>query len=123
MRQPLLARASRARLSVLALTLATAAPLAAQTPVAHAQRAPSVMYQPATAGARPAAAPVVVNHQAAAKDAARMERHVGAGKDAALMVVGAAGIITGALIGGGAGTAVAIGGAAVGLYGLYNFVK
>ena len=51
------------------------------------------------------------------------ERHVGAGKNAALMVVGAAGIITGAIVGGGTGAAIAVGGAALGLYGLYNFVK
>lgn len=49
--------------------------------------------------------------------------NVGVGPNIALMVVGAAGIVAGALIGGGAGTAVAVGGAAVGLYGLYRLLR
>jgi hypothetical protein len=40
-----------------------------------------------------------------------------------LMIVGGAGIITGALIGGDAGTVIIIGGAGVGLYGLYLFLQ
>ncbi|MCE2900679.1 MAG: hypothetical protein ACK6DP_07890 [Gemmatimonas sp.] len=41
----------------------------------------------------------------------------------ALMIVGAAALITGAVIGGDAGTIVMLGGAGIGLYGLYQFVK
>jgi hypothetical protein len=40
-----------------------------------------------------------------------------------LMIVGGAGIITGAIIGGDAGTVIIIGGAGVGLYGLYLFLQ
>lgn len=54
---------------------------------------------------------------------AATDRHVGAGQNVALMVVGGAALITGLIIGGDGGTLVAIGGAVVGLYGLYNFVK
>jgi hypothetical protein len=80
------------------------------------------MYETAQVAARPAAPAPASQHQSAA-EAVRMERHVGAGKNAALMVVGAAGIVTGALVGGGGGTAIAVAGAVVGLYGLYRFVK
>jgi len=54
---------------------------------------------------------------------AMMDQHMGEGQNIALMVVGGAALITGLLIGGGAGAAVAIGGAAIGLLGLYGYVK
>ena len=52
-----------------------------------------------------------------------VDPHAGAGQDVALMVVGGAGLITGLVIGGNGGAAIAIGGAVVGLYGLYEYVK
>lgn len=45
------------------------------------------------------------------------------GEGVALMAVGGAGLVAGLLIGNSAGTAVAIGGLAVGLYGLYQYVR
>jgi hypothetical protein len=39
------------------------------------------------------------------------------------MVVGGAALIIGAVIGGTAGVLIAVAGAAIGLYGLYNFVQ
>ena len=45
------------------------------------------------------------------------------GQPVALMVVGGAALLTGLIIGGGAGTAIAVGGAVVGLYGLYEFLQ
>jgi hypothetical protein len=45
------------------------------------------------------------------------------GEGVALMAVGGAGLIAGLLIGDSAGTAVAIGGLAVGLVGLYEYVR
>lgn len=45
------------------------------------------------------------------------------GQGAALMVVGGAALVAGLLIGGDAGSAVAIGGLAVGLVGLYQYVR
>jgi len=49
--------------------------------------------------------------------------HAHVGTDAALMIVGGAGFIAGLIIGGGAGTAIAIAGAAIGLYGLYLYLQ
>ena len=46
-----------------------------------------------------------------------------AGRPVALMVVGGAALVLGAIIGGSGGTAVAVGGAVVGLVGLYQFIR
>jgi hypothetical protein len=54
------------------------------------------------------AAPIVARHQ---------------GQDVALMAVGVGAMIAGALIGGNAGTIVLIGGAAIGLFGLYHYLE
>jgi hypothetical protein len=51
------------------------------------------------------------------------DHHLGAGQNIALMAVGAAGLITGLIIGKGAGTVIAVGGAVVGLYGLYQYLQ
>jgi hypothetical protein len=40
-----------------------------------------------------------------------------------MMVVGGAALVIGAIIGGPAGVLVAVGGAVIGLYGLYTFVQ
>ena len=45
------------------------------------------------------------------------------GTSKAQMVVGGAAIVVGVLIGGNGGSAIAIGGAVVGLYGLWNYLK
>jgi hypothetical protein len=50
-------------------------------------------------------------------------QHLGEGQNVALMVVGGAALITGLVIGGDGGTLVAIGGAVIGLLGLFNYVK
>jgi hypothetical protein len=55
--------------------------------------------------------------------ALQQERNVGAGRNVALMVVGGAALITGLIIGDDAGALLAVGGAVVGLYGLYQFVR
>jgi hypothetical protein len=66
-----------------------------------------------------------VEQQRTARDAAQLAAHHGSGfgTDGALMIVGGAAFIAGLIIGGGAGTAVAIAGAAVGLYGLYLYLQ
>lgn len=58
-----------------------------------------------------------------ANAAAAADPHLGAGQNIALMVVGGAALIIGAAIGETAGVLLAIGGAIVFLYGLYNFVQ
>jgi hypothetical protein len=49
--------------------------------------------------------------------------HGGFGTDGVLMIVGGAGFIAGLIIGGGAGTAIAIAGAVMALYGLYLYLR
>jgi hypothetical protein len=81
------------------------------------------------AGPSLAAATVGVRSHTAREDltaqqsAQRAAHHGGLGTDGALMIVGGAAFIAGLIIGGGAGTAIAIAGAAVGLYGLYLYLQ
>jgi hypothetical protein len=49
--------------------------------------------------------------------------HANLGQARALMVVGVAGLIAGAIIGGSPGTIVMVGGAVVGLFGLYDYLQ
>lgn len=54
---------------------------------------------------------------------ASRDAHMGAGQNVALMVVGGAALIIGAVIGETAGILLAVAGAAIGLYGLYHFIQ
>lgn len=49
--------------------------------------------------------------------------NVGVGSNLALMGVGAAGVVIGLLVGGDGGAAIAIGGGALGLVGLYRYLR
>ncbi len=110
--------AAPARAQEAALTpVSTAAPLAQSTPAA-----------PAAADAAPAgptmdAAAVGVRHSAPATNDATTQRRGGYGQPMALMIVGGAAVLVGLIIGGGAGTAIAIGGAVAGLVGLYQYLQ
>jgi hypothetical protein len=95
-------------------TVAAVAPASAAAASPVASRA---MVHPDVAGVQTrtdANAPLVVSSAAAGL-------HQGEG--VALMAVGGAGLIAGLLIGTDAGTAVAIGGLAIGLVGLYEYVR
>ena len=95
---------------------AAAAPGATMTPnVAAPSAGPTTAAS--TVGIR---APVA---QRSNSNAAAADAHLGAGQNVALMVVGGAALIIGAAIGETAGVLLAIGGAIVFLYGLYNFVQ
>lgn len=77
--------------------------------------------QTAPVGPTMDAASVAVRH-APTTDAAPARRG-GYGQPVALMVVGGAAVLVGLIIGGGAGTAIAIGGAVAGLVGLYQYLQ
>ena len=103
---------------VLVLALTLSRPAAAQAPAPAAavtSPVPPVSYAPTLAATRLGfsdddQAPLAVNAAAA-----RMGRREGR----ALALVGGAAVIAGILIGDDAGTVIAIGGAGIGLYGLY----
>lgn len=65
-------------------------------------------------------APVEVNAEAADPAAMAQAR---VGQSMALMIVGGAALVTGLVIGGDAGTILALGGAVVGLIGLYHYLR
>ncbi|HEX7978989.1 MAG TPA: hypothetical protein VF461_10330 [Gemmatimonadaceae bacterium] len=56
-------------------------------------------------------------------NAAAAPRRAGYGQPVALMVVGGAAVLTGLIIGGDAGTVIAVGGAVAGLVGLYQYLQ
>jgi hypothetical protein len=107
------ARAQRSTLASDSLAPSAPQPAAAQ-PVAQSGQTTSV-------GPTMDAASVAVRHVPAA-DAAPARRG-GYGQPVALMVVGGAAVLVGLIIGGGAGTAIAIGGAVAGLVGLYQYLQ
>ncbi|MEO6865952.1 MAG: hypothetical protein ABI229_10905 [Gemmatimonadaceae bacterium] len=104
-----------------ALSPESPAPVVAAAPATAPTAAPaasSTMIRSDVAGIRTnsdANAPLVVSTAAAGG--------LNQGEGVALMAVGGAGLVAGLLIGGNAGSAVAIGGLAVGLIGLYEFVR
>lgn len=123
------------RFTPLALALAlaaTAAPMQAQGPASAGlfltlpTNAPSVQVtREATVG------PVL---QSAAVGFHSLDRHVALdpapdldgtthSQSRAMMIVGGAGLIVGALIGGTPGTIVMVGGGVLGLFGLYNYLQ
>jgi hypothetical protein len=105
-------------LGLLLLPLLVARPAAAQAPAAPLGPAalPAASFAPTLTAVRfgltaeADARPADLN-----ASAARMSRREGR----ILALVGGAAVITGILIGGDAGTVIAIGGAGIGLYGLY----
>jgi hypothetical protein len=110
-----------------------AAPALAQTatPAADSAAAPAATIAAPTpapeigptrdalvAGVRPAQT-AAAGTEAAAASVARTTRN----QAQALMIVGAAALVVGLVIGDDAGTLFALGGAAVGLYGLYQYLR
>jgi hypothetical protein len=67
------------------------------------------------------AAAVGVRHLAVTTTAAAPRG--GYGQPVALMVVGGAAVLVGLIIGGSAGTVIAVGGAVAGLFGLYQYLQ
>ena len=51
------------------------------------------------------------------------QTHAGLGQSKAMMIVGGAAFITGAIVGGKPGTIIMVGGAVVGLFGLYEYLQ
>ncbi len=86
--------------------------------VVIASPAPAPMVRSDVAGIQPTA-----DHAAPLAVSAAATNGLHQGQGVALLAVGGAGLIAGLLIGGTAGTAVAIGGLAVGLVGLYQFIQ
>ena len=109
-------------IAMVALGMASPAAIA----IAQAPAASSASKAPARSTTGPTVAASVAGIKASSTAAAKpmaAERNLGAGRNVALMVVGGAALIIGAVIGGTAGVLIAVGGAAVGLYGLYHFVQ
>jgi len=112
--------------------------LCVSTPSARAQQALAPRTPPADV-ATPVRSAVPAPNVGPTMDAARVavsqptsrelkissaaQRRAGLGQPIALMVVGGAALLTGLIIGDDAGTVIAVGGALVGLYGLYEYLQ
>ena len=107
-------------------SLAVARPAAAQS--ASLAPSPTTPAAAATPVAEPAAGPTLAAASVAVRHAespvtTAPARRGGYGQPVALMVVGGAALLTGLIIGDSAGTAIAVGGAVVGLVGLYQYLQ
>lgn len=95
-------------------------------PIPSFQSAPSARVQPATGptiesasvGIRP-----TVALDAAASTQRRSSNRSGLNGNVVLMIVGGAAMVAGGIIGGDTGTIFMVGGAVIGLWGLYNFLQ
>jgi hypothetical protein len=109
------------------LTLAMLTALALVPARAHAQEAQDAQdaqVGPTVAAAESGIRLHVVTEDVSAQQAAdRAARGAGLGTGGALMIIGGAAFLTGLIIGGGAGTALAVGGVLVAAYGLYVYLK
>ena len=94
------------------LLVSVAAPVSAQS-----------LTDPAPAGPTVQAARAGITAPPASTASAAQQLETPSRESAALMIVGGAALLAGLLIGGGAGTALALGGALVGLYGLWMYVR
>jgi hypothetical protein len=92
---------------------------------AFAPRADSTVTETPAPGPTADAARVAVSQRTTheLKLSAAAQRRAGLGQPIALMVVGGAALLTGLIIGDDAGTVIAVSGALVGLYGLYEYLQ
>ncbi|MDQ3949800.1 MAG: hypothetical protein M3282_05595 [Gemmatimonadota bacterium] len=128
----MIARIRRFALAAFAATTAAvaASPLGAQQPSqVPASDGPAARHQ-AVAPAGPTldraavgVRPLTQETDSLTADPFAQQRRAGLGRPAALMVVGFGAMIVGLIIGDDVGTLVAIAGAAIGLYGLYHYLK
>jgi hypothetical protein len=109
-------------LIVAVIAAAMLRPAAAPAQLDQTSRTPVGPRVDATAlSPRPVSSPALLSTTTSSLNAARAARPLR--RSEILMIVGGAMILTGALIGDDAGTVIMIGGAGVGLYGLYLFLQ
>jgi hypothetical protein len=124
----MIVRIPRLSLAALSTVIAVgiAAPLQAQhvsppsnAPAESARSQPGPTIERAAVGARP------ISQSDASLDAeqAAMQQRLGLGQARALMIVGFAAVVIGLLMDNDPGTLIAVGGAVVGLYGLYHYLR
>jgi hypothetical protein len=119
-------RSRAALLSVPAFILVLRAPVTgaqALTEQPITPRSASNVAQVEHVGPTQSALSVAVRASVPATAAAAPRNSAGLGQNEALMIVGGAAILVGAIVGGDAGNFFMIGGAVVGLYGLYKYLQ
>jgi hypothetical protein len=112
-----------ARLGMLVLAVAVSVVTPART---DAQQAPSASHSVSKAGPRLELTATAMHRPVVADSAvadALFAKRQNMGKPVALMIVGGAAFLAGAIIGGDAGTIFMIGGAVTGLIGLFQYLQ
>lgn len=115
---------ARRHFAIVAFLLAAAAPLSAQSVAPAPAPAPQPMSLAPAAGPTYSAMTVAAQTERAdtrVLSAAARDGNVGQAK--AMMIVGAAAFLAGAVIGDTPGTIIMVGGAVVGLVGLYDYLQ
>lgn len=112
--------ASFATRAILLAAAVAASPLASSVAQAQSTQGSGPTVSAATIGARRSVAPEVLDSRGATAALQQRRSH---GQATALMIVGGAAVVTGALVGGDAGTLLIVGGAVAGLYGLYLYLR
>jgi hypothetical protein len=103
--------------------LAAVAVMSSSTVASAQSAAPKAVQQSVGPTVSASTAGIHAPKVARSLNARAADAHMGAGRNVALMVVGGAALIVGAIIGDTAGLLIAVAGAAIGLYGLYNFIQ
>jgi hypothetical protein len=93
-----------------------------QTPIVQDAPTPATLDMPAQTGPSMEASALSPRFSSDAALTANTMRRPTHGAGVGLMIFGGAALITGLVVGGGAGTVIAVGGALVGLYGLYVYL-
>ena len=115
-----------ALLSVSALILVLRAPASGAQAITEppvVPRAAATALDTEHVGPTRAALSVAAHASLPAATSAAPRGNAGLGQSEAMMIVGGAAIIVGAIVGGNAGDVFMIGGAIVGLYGLYKYLQ
>lgn len=122
--EPLMRTFARRVTLTLALSLLGASGAAAQSlAVDSTPSAPQVGPTVAAAAVAVRATSPEVSARSGVAEALQQEERLGHGRNVALMIVGGAAVVAGLLIGDDAGALLAVGGAVVGLYGLFQYVR
>ncbi|WP_331048972.1 hypothetical protein [Gemmatimonas sp.] len=104
-------------------TPAMLATTSAAPSAAPASAEPQTTVAPAVSASATTAQPVALQSRSFAPAEAPRAPHVSRQSSTALMIVGFAAMIVGAVVDGDAGTLIMVGGAGVGLYGLYHYLN
>jgi hypothetical protein len=118
-----LSLAALTAVGVLALPAGAQQTLSSSDPAVGTSRSQAAPAGPTVERGAVGARPLSQSHASLDAAEAAVQQRLGLGQARALMIVGFSAVVIGLIIGDDAGALVAIGGAAIGLYGLYHYLR